>query len=200
MNSVPGLDTPGTAADWAHRERDRSDKKPLQAQYEAYCNRQISLLIEIVPREAVRPFYRSARTWATERGVHESKDPMSTLRVFCRELLPLPPFDVWALDHERYRAAHLDAASGWSSPRELVEPVAVEVRRLQHGGESWEGALEVYRGASTWRGLIRFQREGAEGYFRTGEIFCEDGLQDVRNRFISFSALTLSAFLRSTLP
>jgi hypothetical protein len=200
MNPVPGLDTPGTAADSAHRERRRSDEEALQARYDAYRSRQISLLIEMVPREALRPFYRSARTWATGRGVHESKDPMSTLRAFCGELLPLPPFDVWVLDHQRYTAAHLDASSGWSSPSEWAEPVAVEVRQLQYEGESWEGTLEAYRGTGAWRGLIRFQREGEEGYFRTGEIFCEDGLQDLRNRFISFTALTLSAFLRSTLP
>ena len=66
--------------------------------------------------------------------------------------------------------------------------------------EPWQGTLEVYRGGDAWRGLIRFQREGEEGHFRTGEIFCEGDLQDLRNRFDSFAASTMSAFRRSTLP
>ena len=70
----------------------------LKGRYEEYCRQQVFLLLEIVPREAVRPLYRRARTWAIERGIHESKDPMSTLRLFCREVLPLPPFEVWLMD------------------------------------------------------------------------------------------------------
>ncbi|MEC9242031.1 MAG: hypothetical protein VYA48_05180, partial [Gemmatimonadota bacterium] len=70
----------------------------LKGRYEEYCRQQVFLLLKIIPREAVRPLYRRARTWATERGVHESEDPMSTLRLFCREILPLPPFDAWLLD------------------------------------------------------------------------------------------------------
>jgi hypothetical protein len=78
-----------------------------------------------------------------------------------------------------------------------MDPVAVDVRRIDHEAEPWQGTLEVYRGEDAWRGLIRFQRDGQGGHFRTGEIFCEDDLQDLRDRF---TAPTMSAFLRPTLP
>ena len=172
----------------------------LKARYEEYCQQQVSLLLQIIPREAVRPLYRHARTWATERGLHESKDPMSTLRAFCRGVLPLPTLDVWLLDYDANRAAHVVAGSGWSPQTEAMEPISVESRRVEHEAGPWSGTLEVYRAGVGWRGLIRFQRDGEKGQFRTGEIFCEDSLQDLRNRFISFTAPTLSAFLRSTLP
>ena len=83
---------------------------------------------------------------------------------------------------------------------EPIEPIAVEFRRLEHEAEPWRGSLEVYRGGDAWRGHIGFQRDGEEGHFRTGEIFRENNLQDLKDRFSSFTALTLSAFLRSTLP
>ncbi len=35
---------------------------------------------------------------------------------------------------------------------------------------------------------------------RTGDIFCEEELQDLRDRFLSFTSATLTAFLRSILP
>ena len=87
-----------------------------------------------------------------------------------------------------------------SPSAEPMEPIAVDIRRIEHDAEQWQGTLEVYRGGEAWRGLIRFQRDGEEGHFRTGEIFCEDDLQDLRDRFVSFTAPTMSAFLRSTLP
>ena len=172
----------------------------LKGRYEEYCRQQVFLLLEIIPREAVRPLYRRARTWATERGVHDSKDPMSTLRLFCREVLPLPPFEVWLMDYDTHRLTHVSTGLGLLPVPEPMEPIAVEFRRLEHEAEPWHGTLEVYRGGDAWRGLIRFQRDGEEGQFRTGEIFREDDLQDLRDRFISFTAPTLRAFLRSTLP
>ena len=81
-----------------------------------------------------------------------------------------------------------------------MEPVAVEFRRLEHEAEAWRGTLEVYRGGDVWRGLIRFQRDGEDGHFRTGDIFREDDLQDLRDRFISLTAPNLRSFLRSPLP
>ena len=80
----------------------------LRGRYDEYCRQQVTLLLEIVPREAVRTLYRSARSWATREGLHESKDPMSTLRAFCRELLPLPPFEIWLSDFEHHRLALAD--------------------------------------------------------------------------------------------
>ena len=200
MNPIPELEGQPTGTNPAGGNLAATDAAALKARYEEYCRRQMTLLLEIVPRDAVRPLYRSARSWAIQEGLHESKDPMSTLRAFCRELLPLPPFDVWFSDYEHQRLADLSAGVGLSPLPQPLEPVAVESKRMQYGAESWHGTLEVYRGEDVWRGRIRFHREGEEDHVRTGEMFCEDDLQDLRDRFNSFAAPTLSAFLRSTLP
>jgi len=194
------LDGRGAPPDPVDRTVSPSDTGAVKGRYEEYCRQQVTLLLEIIPREAVRPLYRRARIWATERGLHDTKDPMSTLRVFCREVLPLPPFEVWRLDYENHRVAHAGGRVEWVLLAEPMDPIAVDVRRMEHEAEPWHGTLEVYRGGDAWRGLIRFQREGEEGQFRTGEIFCEDDLQDLRSRFNSFTASTMSALLRSTLP
>ena len=81
-------DPRGTPLDGLARGESPSDTVALRGHHEAYCRQQVSLLLEIIPRDAVRPLYRRARTWATERGSHEPQDPMATLRGFCRELLP----------------------------------------------------------------------------------------------------------------
>ena len=176
-----------------------SDAEAVKGRFEEYCRQQVTLLLEIIPRQAVRPLYRRARIWATERGLHEAKDPMATLRGFCRELLSLPPLEVWLADCD-HRLANPGAGVEWATLADPMEPIAVDVRRIDHGSEPWHGTLEVYRGGDAWRGLIRFQRDGEEDYFRTGEIFREDDLQDLRDRFHSFTVSTMSAFLRSTLP
>ena len=194
------LDGRGAPPDPVDRTVSPSDTGAVKGRYEEYCRQQVTLLLEIIPREAVRPLYRRARIWATERRLHDTKDPMSTLRVFCREVLPLPPFEVWRLDYENHRVAHAGGRVEWVLLAEPMDPIAVDVRRMEHEAEPWHGTLEVYRGGDAWRGLIRFQREGEEGQFRTGEIFCEDDLQDLRTRFNSFTASTMSALLRSTLP
>ncbi len=195
-----GLELDGQATSVDPDPGSTTSDAALKERYEAYCRHQVSLLLQIMPGEAVRPLYRRARTWAKERGLHESKDPMSTLRLFCRDVLPLPPLEVWLLDYRAHRVAHAGARLGLAPPAGAMEPIAVESRRVEHEAEPWRGTLEVYRGGDVWRGLIRFQRDGEEDQFRTGEIFREDNLQDVRDRFSSFTAPTLSAFLRSTLP
>ena len=153
-----------------------------------------------MPRDGVRPLYRKAREWAVARGLHESKDPMITLHRYCRELLPLPSFDVWLVDYETHRLAHLKADAPYSHAGEPSEPVTVELREVEHGSDRWQAALDVYRDEDLWRGYIRFHRDATEAPVRTGDIFCEDDLQDVRNRFLTFTSATLSAFLRSILP
>ena len=112
----PRFRTPATAPTTA---------SALRRRYSEYCRRQAVGLVELVPREGVRPLYRQAREWAVDQGMHESKDPMATLHLFCRNLLPLPPFDVWLADYETHRLAHLKAGapadppsrSRWSSGR-----------------------------------------------------------------------------------
>jgi hypothetical protein len=60
--------------------------------------------------------------------------------------------------------------------------------------------VDVYRDGDLWRGYIRFRRDAHDTEVRTGDIFCEDELQDLRDRFLSLTSITLSAFLRSILP
>jgi hypothetical protein len=60
---------------------------------------------------------------------------MSTLRGFCREVLPLPPFEVWLLDYENHRVAHPSAGAGWSPLAEPMKPIAVDVRSVEHEAE-----------------------------------------------------------------
>lgn len=195
-----GVDWRGVPADPLEHTALPFDARALEGCYEEYCRQQVTLLLEIIPREAVRPLYRRARIWATERELHETKDPMSTLRGFCRELLPLPPFEVWFRDYEKHGATHGRKGVEWAFLSEPMKPIAVDVRRLEHEAEPWRGTLEVYRGGDAWRGRIRFQRDGDGHHFRTGEIFYEDELQHLRDRFNLFTVPTMSAFLRSTLP
>ncbi len=171
----------------------------LRRQYREYCSRQATGLLELVPREGVRPLYRQAREWAVSHGMHESKDPMATLHRFCRELLPLPSFEVWLADYETHRLAHLKAGVAYPHAGEPSEPVTVELREVEHGGDRWHASLELYRDEDLWRGYIRFHRDAAEAHLRTGDIFCEEELQDLRDRFLSFTSATLTAFLRSIL-
>ncbi len=84
-----GLDGRKAPPEPVDRTVSPSDLGALKGHYEEYCRQQVTLLLEIIPLEAVRPLYRRTRIWATERGLHDTKDPMSTLRVFCREVLPL---------------------------------------------------------------------------------------------------------------
>ena len=176
-----------------------SDAEAVKGRFEEYCRQQVTLLLEIIPREAVRPLYRRARIWATERGLHEAKDPMSTLRGFCRKLLPLPPLEVWLADCD-HRVANPGAGVEWGTLSDPMKPIAVDVRRIDHDSGPGRRTLEGERSWDGWRGRNLVQRDGEEEYFRTGEIFREDDVQDLRNRFRSFTVSTMSAFLRSTLP
>ncbi len=172
----------------------------LRRRYGEYCRRQAAALVEMVPREAVRPLYRQAREWARAQGLHEPKDPMATLHRFCRELLPLPSFEVWSSDYEAHRLAHLEDGAAFPHAGGPSEPVTVELRAVKHDGRQWHASLDVYRDGDYWRGYVRFYRDPAEPQVRTADIFCEEELQDLRNRFQSFTSDTLAAFLRSTLP
>ena len=149
MTVNPEFDRRGTPVDRADCDASPSNVAALKGCYGEYCRQQVSLLLQIIPREAVRPLYRRARIWATKRGLHESKDPMSTLRLFCRDVLPLPPFEVWLVDYETHLVAHVSAGLGLSP---LAEPIAVEFRRMEYDAEPWHGTLEVYRGADAHGG------------------------------------------------
>jgi hypothetical protein len=177
----------------------------LRARYEAYCAEQAAALPALLPRDGVRELYRSAREVVSGDVV----DPLALLVARCRELLPLPPFEVWAADYLRdHRPYHEEVESGTAGPVRST-PVTVDRKRIELAGRSWEAGLTVFRAPPQWRGFITFQAEGGTGGpeagnprppHRTADIFVEARAEDIRDRFHSFSADTLQAFLRSTLP
>ena len=153
-----------------------------------------------LPRGGVRALYRRARGQVTGEVV----DPLALLVEECRGVLPLPPFELWAQDYLRNRRYHIEEMELGVGPRKGA-PAAIDMRRLQHGGQSWVAELAVFHEPPLWRGLITFQLAGAEGGAQnirrhsTGDVFREEHCEDVRERFRSFSEGTLQAFLRSAI-
>jgi hypothetical protein len=173
----------------------------LRSRYEEYCRRQAKGLVSNLPREAIRPLYAKAREWGRETGREVHKDPLATLLLFIREVLPLPPLDVWSVDRARFLDAHLEEE--FESPpahRQSSPPVVVESRAMELEGERWRASLSLFRRDEAWRGFISFQETGRERSVRTGEIFREDDPEEIKDRFLGFHNHTLQAFLRSVLP
>ena len=179
---------------------DHRIERGLRLRYQEYCQRQASGLLELVPKETVRPLYRAAREWASSGGLHESKDPMATLVRYCRQLLPLPPFECWLEDYEQNRIEHLRYVSEGPLYARAAEPVMVDVREMSLDGEEWTAGLSLYSDGSVWRGFITFRKSSSEQGLRTTNIFCEEDPKDVRNRFMDLTLHALQGFLRSTLP
>lgn len=174
-----------------------------RAAHEAYCRRQAMRLLALLPSGAVRPLYARARAWATERGIHEGKDPLATLRGYCRELLPLPPYRAWVADVLANPDAHARAPTNPGSDDDVAgepDPVTVEVRPVRHDAETWYASLNVAPGDDAWRGFIAFHRGPDSRTYRTADVFRETTADDVRSRFRGFDDEALRAFLRSVLP
>jgi hypothetical protein len=173
----------------------------LESRYREYCGRQAKALVSSLPREAVRPLYARAREWGKDTGREVDKDPLATLLLFVRTILPLPPLDVWARDRARNLQAHLQEE--FESPpahRQSSPPVTVESRAMDLQGDRWRATLSLFRSEGAWRGFIGFNRIGDETQVRTGEIFREEDPEEIRTRFLGFHNQTLQAFLRSVLP
>lgn len=171
----------------------------LRERYEQYRAGQGRELLNVIPREGIRSLIRSLR----ERG-HPAPpvngDTLEWLATRCAELLPLPPFEVWARDF--YAARH--AYEGLPGPPLAPEtgdgePVTVEVRGLRHDGREWMAALALRPLGRQWVGHIRFHPSGEARVFTTGDIFRETSPVAVRRRFRGFDDHTLGAFLRSCL-
>ncbi|HKJ02771.1 MAG TPA: hypothetical protein VJ997_09960, partial [Longimicrobiales bacterium] len=86
--------TPGSSLEEALRPHE------LQDRYDAYRRRQATRLVQMIPREAVRPLYRRAREARRLGALGDpgDDDPLALLVAFCQRLLPLPPFDAWLED------------------------------------------------------------------------------------------------------
>ena len=171
--------------------------------YNRYCQSQAAYLLQIVPRDSVRPLYRKARKWGISNGIHDTKDPMATLYCFCRALLLLPSFEGWLEDYSSHSLDYLKANSMSQQPSYAIEPsewVTVESRVIEYGGDRWHAHLDVYRGNDLWKGHIRFHRENDNIQLKTCAIFFDDETRDLRGSFCSLTFNTLTDFLRSVLP
>ena len=174
-----------------------------QGRYEAYRRRQAARLIQMLPRDAVRPLYRRARDEARRRGKlgeGGEEDPLALLVDFCQRLLPLPTFEVWLEDLQRYPDGHLtDLAESAEGPT-AEAPSTMEVRSMEYNGRPWLARLRSFREQDLWRGYIAFEERDSGRVHRTAAVFCEDHPSCLRERFLSFESAALEAFLRSALP
>lgn len=177
-------------------------EEELRRSYEAYCRRQAALLLSVLPEGSAAGLHRRA----TE-GAGQGSDGFGRLKAFCRELLPLPPFDRWCDDFLAHPARYLDDARPWRE-RDEDGPTALAVRPFDVDGRPWSAYLVVRALADGWTGWLVFSPgafepsdsapSGRKGC--TGEIFREPRAEHVVERFDAFDDATLRAFLRSALP
>ena len=175
----------------------------LRGRYDAYRRRQATRLVQMLPREAVRPLYRRAHEEAVRSGAaraQDEPDPLALLLRWCERLLPLPPFDVWLEDLRRHPDGHFADLEESTDDPTADAPSTMEVRALEVRGQPWIARLRSFREAGLWRGYIAFEEEGSGRVHRTAAVFCEADAGELRARFLSFEHAALEAFLRSALP
>jgi hypothetical protein len=192
----------------------------LRGIYERYCDHEARSLLAIIPREGLRAVYSEARARYRAGGTTAEvpaappgpdtaggepsatgdgspiKDPMSLAVAFARDLLPLPPYEVWLAAYLRDRRPFL-AALGVEAFPAREEPVLVDVRQL--GGE-WTAGLHLFRRGDEWRGFLCFTERVGGLECRTADIFRGARPEEFRDRFREFHPATLDAFLRSVRP
>lgn len=187
---------PSRAGEVAHTDEWRG-------RYDAYRRRQAARLVQMLPRDAVRPLYRRARDEARRLGALAEggeEDPLGLLVGFCERLLPLPPFQVWMSDLLAYPDSYLaDLAESAEAPT-AEAPSTMEVRPVEYSGRPWLARLRYFREQGLWRGYIAFEERDSGRVHRTAAVFCENHPSDLRERFLAFESTALQAFLRSALP
>lgn len=172
----------------------------LHERYVAYCRAQGRELLNVIPREGVRELIRHFRGQGEPVRAMDA-DMLDWLAGRCEELLPLPPFEQWAEDFYRSRAAYDPIPGPPMAPAAPDgSPVTVEVRSLAFGGHRWTAGLALRPAAGGWTGHIRFHAREEGPVYATGEVFREGSPLAVRERFQAFDDHTLGAFLRSALP
>ena len=171
----------------------------LRAQYEGYRRRQARGLVRILPRRAIRPLYRRALFQEGLSG-QAQVDPLAVLVDYCEGLLPLPPFEVWVEDVTMHPVAHLHDLDNSADVPTAKAPATMEARLFEYQGDPWIAHLRSFRDGVAWRGYIAFEARRSGQVHRTALVFRESDPVDLRERFLSFEAGTLEAFLRSALP
>jgi len=178
-------------------------EEELRARYAAYRTRHATRLVRMLPREAIRPLYRRARSEAVRDGGAEAgvaEDPLALLVAYCEALLPLPPFETWRDDFERNPDAHFaDLEDSLDDPT-AETPSTMESRGVELGGDAWTAHLRAFREDGYWRAFIAFEESGTGRLQRTAAVFYERDAAELRDRFLSFEPAALQAFLRSALP
>jgi len=173
----------------------------LLARYQAYRLQQGREFVRLIPREGLRALLRELHE---EVGGFDfaSEDGFQALARHCADLLPLPPFEIWARDFARNRVAYGGPEAPPLAPALAAQQtVTVAVAEFRsEGGEEWIASLEVREIDRGWTGTVRFHRHGSHEVCRTGPIIREAHPESVRTRFEGFDRTTLSALLRSALP
>ena len=117
------------------------------------------------------------------------------------EMLPLPPFEVWARDFHRSRREYAAVPGPPLAPESPDgEPVTVDIRAIKRAQEEWVAALALRTWGGYWLGHIRFHSPVSPQVVTTGEIFREPSPVEVRRRFRDFDDRAMKAFLNSALP
>lgn len=170
----------------------------LRGLYERYCAYEARALLSLVPREGLRALYREARERASSApdDAGTSGDTIALVVRYARDLLPLPPFEVWLESYLADRRPFLDAL-GVATVPERTDPVLVDLRSLDDG---WMVGMHLVRGGDGWRGFLRFHRPPDRESWQTADIFRGSDPDELRERFRGFHVATLRAFLRSVLP
>lgn len=179
------------------------DNTELRVRYGSYRRRQATRLLQMAPKEAVRPLYRRARAAALDSGVEPedvSDDPLAFLLDYCERLLPLPPFEIWYEDLRRNPDAHLADLDESADGPTADAPSTMATQELLFGGHEWLACLRAFRDGGFWRAYIAFEEVGRDRVYRTTAVFCERDPWNLRSRFLSFAPASLEAFLRSALP
>ena len=178
-------------------DRIETSEDELLAEYEEYRLRQARRLVALLPRDAIRPLYRTACD--DPALAMEPDDPLGLLAAYCLRLLPLPPFPVWLDDVRQNPDAYLAELVDAADAPTAVAPATLESRRLSRKEGPWVARLRGFRDRDAWRGFIAFEDEGSGTVHRTALIFREGDPRDLRRRFLGFESATLEAFLRSSL-
>ena len=170
------------------------DRRELEHWYVLYRRRQARRLVDLLPREAIRPMCRAAAARSSDA------DPLERLVAFCSQILPLPPFEVWVRDLAEYPDAHLLDWDDTTEAPTVDEPATLAVRQLHRGAELWQVRLRGFAESGAWRADLAFRGPTLSDAFQTAPVFHETTAGALRDRFQGFDDDVLEGFLRSCLP